>query len=155
MGTEIERKFLVKGDSWRGRDSGVMVRQGYLVTQEERSVRVRITGEKGYLAVKGRARGIVRPEYEYEIPLEDAVEMLNLCIGHLIEKKRYLVPHQGLTWEIDEFLGLNQGLLVAEIELESAEQEIDLPEWAGKEVSGDPRYLNANLVHEPYGEWQR
>ncbi len=155
MGTEIERKFLVRDDSWRGKGRGVMVRQGYLATDREKSVRVRVTGEKGYLAVKGRAQGIVRSEYEYEIPLKDAMEMLNLCIGHLIEKRRHLVAHKGLTWEIDEFQGVNQGLIVAEIELERANQEIDLPEWVAEEVSDDPRYLNANLVHHPFSEWER
>lgn len=155
MGTEIERKFLVKGNDWKGVKPGVMVRQGYVSTHPERAVRVRVTGEKGFLAIKGAPEGIVRLEYEYEIPLEDAEEMLRtFCIGFLIEKIRHHREHEGLIWEIDEFLGVNEGLVVAEVELEREDQKIQKPEWVGEEVSGDPRYLNANLVHHPFSRWR-
>jgi len=153
MGKEIERKFLVRGDSWRGSE-GVMVRQGHLSVDKERVVRVRTAGEKGFLTIKGRGEGLTRPEYEYEIPLQDAEEMLDtLCTGHLIEKIRYYVEHVGLTWEIDEFRGENQGLVVAEVEIETEDQVIAKPDWVGDEVSDDPRYLNVNLARHPFGRW--
>jgi adenylate cyclase len=154
---EIERKYLVKGGSWkRGATKRVAVRQGYLSTDKEKVVRVRTTGEKGFLGVKGGAEGITREEYEYEIPRQDAEEMLDaFCSGRLIEKTRYLVEHLGLLWEVDEFLGDNQGLVVAEVELEREDQPIQKPDWVGEEVTGDPRYLNANLVSHPYGEWRK
>jgi CYTH domain-containing protein len=154
LNREIERKFLVKGDSWRGKADGIMVRQGYLSTEKERVVRVRTLGERGFLAIKGSTKGISRPEYEYGIPLGEAQEMLDrLCIRPLLEKKRYALEHQGLTWKIDEFLCANQGLILAEVELAHEEQEIRLPEWVGEEVSHDPRYFNSNLVKNPYGQW--
>jgi CYTH domain-containing protein len=153
MGKEIERKFLVRGDSWRG-SKGIVVRQGHLSTDEERVVRVRTAGEKGFLTIKGKGEGLTRPEYEYGIPLQDAEEMLGtLCTGYLIEKIRYRVEHEGLIWEVDEFKGENQGLVVAEVELEKEEQEIAAPDWAGDEVSGDPRYLNVNLAKHPFKRW--
>ncbi|RJR39548.1 MAG: CYTH domain-containing protein [Desulfobacteraceae bacterium] len=153
MGREIERKFLVRGRPW-GSSKGVLVRQGHLSMDKDRVVRVRTAGEKGFLTVKGRSQGLMRPEYEYEIPFQDAVEMLNtLCTGHIIEKTRYHVEHAGLIWEIDEFKGENQGLVVAEVELESENQALALPAWVGNEVSGDPRYLNVNLAHRPFKRW--
>jgi len=153
MGKEIERKFLVRGTPWES-SKGITVRQGHLSMDEERVVRVRTAGEKGFLTIKGRAQGLIRPEYEYEIPLQDAVEMLNnLCMGHLIEKIRYRLEHRGMIWEIDLFKGDNQGLVVAEVELESEDQEVQLPEWVGKEVSGDHRYLNVNLAIHPFNQW--
>ena len=155
MATEIERKYLVKGEPWRGAAAkGFEVRQGYLCMDREKVVRVRTTGGRGFLCVKGEGKGITRPEYEYEIPLSDAEEILEtLCIGNVIEKTRYLVKYEGLTWEVDEFLGENQGLVVAEVELESEDQVFSKPEWLGEEVSRDPRYLNANLARHPYREW--
>lgn len=154
MGREIERKFLVIGDSWRTADKGIMVRQGHLSTDSERVVRVRIAGEKGFLTIKGKGKGLVRPEYEYEIPRQDAEEILDgICIGHIIEKTRCHVQYKGRTWEIDQFHGENQGLVVAEVELESEDQEIQRPDWLGDEVSGDPRYLNVNLALRPFGQW--
>jgi adenylate cyclase len=153
MGKEIERKFLVTGNTWRN-SKGVVVRQGHLSMDKERVVRVRTAGEKGFLTIKGKGRGLTRPEYEYEIPVQDAEEMLDgLCTGYLIEKIRYYVHHEGLTWEIDEFKGENQGLVVAEVEIESEDQEISKPNWVGEEVSDDPRYLNVNLAHHPFREW--
>src|SRR6266700_8433517 len=147
MGTEIERKFLVKGDSWRGQDSGKRYRQGYLSTVKERTVRVRTTGYKGFITIKGMSVGATRSEYEYEIPLADANEMLDrLCERPLIEKTRYRVSHEGLVWEIDEFEGDNRGLIIAEIELKDETQSATLPGLIGQEVTGEPGYSNANLV---------
>lgn len=154
MATEIERKFLVKDERWRSGARGKLYRQGYLSTDPERAVRVRIIGERAYLTIKGIISDLSRYEYEYEVPLDDAREMLDrLCQRPLIEKTRYLVEHAGMTWEIDEFAGENAGLVVAEIELDDEDQEIALPPWVGDEVSDDPRYLNANLVRRPYRTW--
>ncbi len=151
---EIERKFLVRDDSWRPLAAGVICRQGYLSSARERTVRVRAIGGEGYLTVKGIACGAARLEYEYEIPCEDACAMLaQLCEKPLIEKIRYRVPVAGSVWEIDEFLGANRGLVVAEIELESEGQAVEPPPWAGEEVTGDPRYFNSSLGRHPFSEW--
>ncbi len=155
MATEIERKFLVKGDDWRKGGRGMLCRQGYLSTDKERIVRIRTAGKLAFITVKGITRGISRAEYEYEIPLQDANEMLDqLCEGSLIKKYRYEVEHGSMLWEVDEFLDENEGLLLAEVELEFEEQEISLPEWVGEEVSGDSRYDNANLAKNPYSGWK-
>ena len=154
MQLEIERKFLVKGDGWRSQGTGVLYRQGYLSTVPERSVRVRLVRDKAYLTIKGITVGATRAEYEYEIPAEDAGEMLdNLCLHPLIEKTRYRLQHHGLIWEVDEFEGDNAGLVLAEVELEQEDQAVILPDWVGKEVTGDPRYYNARLITEPYKQW--
>jgi adenylate cyclase len=155
MGLEIEKKFLVvKGVDWKELAQGELYRQGYLNSEKERTVRVRTVGDKGFLTIKGRAKGAVRPEYEYEIPFDEADEMLNrLCERPLIEKYRYKIPYQGLVWEVDEFLGENAGLVVAEVELESQDQVIHHPEWVGREVTGDERYYNSNLIKLPFSKW--
>lgn len=154
MGKEIERKFLVKNDSWRGQGSGKRYRQGYLSTVKERTVRVRTAGEKAFLTIKGITVGASRSEYEYEIPVADANEMLaRLCEQPLIEKTRYRISHTGLVWEVDEFEGENRGLITAEVELGDEHQPVPLPGWIGKEVTGDPRYFNANLVAKPFTTW--
>ena len=154
MSLEIERKFLVRGEDWRVHGSGIPYRQGYLSTVPERTVRVRLIRDKGYLTIKGIAVGATRAEYEYEIPAGEASEMLdNLCERPLIEKMRYRVEHQGLTWEIDVFDGDNTGLIIAEVELEEEHQAIMLPDWVGEEVTGDPRYYNANLIADPFTRW--
>jgi CYTH domain-containing protein len=156
MPQEIERKFLVRDESWRVPGTGTLYRQGYLSTVPERSVRVRLIRDKGYLTVKGASSGAARAEYEYEIPGVEAREMLdNLCERPLIEKTRYCVEFQGLTWEIDEFAGSNTGLVIAEVELEEADQVVSLPDWVGKEVTGDRRYYNASLIAEPYSVWSK
>ena len=156
MAHEIERKFLLTSDEWRSGVEGRLYRQGYLSTEKERTVRVRIVGQRGVLTVKGLTRGISRLEFEYEIPLADATRLLDeLCHRPLIEKTRYEVAHAGLTWEIDEFHGDNAGLVVAEVELAAEDQNIELPGWIGKEVSGDPRYYNSNLAQHPFSEWQQ
>jgi CYTH domain-containing protein len=153
MGREIERKFRVKGTEWRI-GQGIKYRQGYLSTVRERTVRVRRAGEKAYLTMKGVNVGAMRSEYEYEISVQDADEMLDqLCQRPLVEKRRYRVEYAGLTWEIDEFTGENEGLVVAEVELTSEELEVQQPPWVGQEVTGDPRYFNANLVAHPYRTW--
>ena len=154
MALEIERKFLVKGEGWRAHGSGLLYRQGYLSTVPGRSVRVRLVRDKGYLTIKGAAIGITRVEYEYIIPAAEASEMLDkLCERPLIEKTRYRIEHQGLIWEIDEFAGDNTGLIIAEVELEEEDQAIMLPDWVGKEVTGDPRYYNASLITDPFTSW--
>ena len=155
MGQEIERKFLVNGESWRT-GAGTLIRQGHLRNQIEGTVRVRTKGERAYLTIKGNATGITRLEFEYEIPVDDANQILDkLCIKPLIEKIRYEVHIGGFKWEIDEFLEENSGLVVAEIELEDENQEFPKPDWLGKEVSDDFRYQNANLVKNPYNQWNK
>ncbi len=154
MAVEIERKFLVVEDSWRELAEGTSYRQGYLSTVKERTVRVRTIDDKGYLTIKGITIGATRAEYEYEIPAADANEMLDtLCEQPIIEKKRYKIPRDGFTWEIDEFGGVNEGLIVAEIELESEDQAFDKPGWVGEEVTGDPKYFNSNLIANPFTAW--
>ncbi len=153
MALEIERKFLVKEGAWRN-EQGTKYRQGYLNSDKERTVRVRILDDKGYLTVKGISRGAVRVEYEYEIPITEAGAMLDdLCEKPLIEKIRFKIEYKGLIWEVDEFFGENLGLIVAEVELESEDQKFVKPEWLGKEVTEDPKYFNANLIHHPYSKW--
>ncbi|GFO58824.1 CYTH domain-containing protein [Geomonas silvestris] len=156
MAQEIERKFLVKDDSWRGAaNQGTAYRQGYLSTERGRVVRVRVKGPQAVLTIKGERIGISAPEFEYPIPVADAEELLaDLCLHPLIEKVRYEVAHAGLTWEIDVFSGDNEGLVLAEVELESEDQEVELPGWAGPEVSDDRRYSNASLVSSPYRSWK-
>lgn len=154
LGVEIERKFLVRGDGWRARTTPVAIRQGYLCTQQGTAVRVRRRGQEAFLTIKGGKNGLARVEYEYPIPAADADEMLDaLCRRPLIEKTRHMVRFDGVTWEVDEFAGDNAGLIIAEVELTSAEQTVALPPWAGREVSDDARFLNVNLVARPVSAW--
>ncbi len=154
MGKEIERKFLVRGDAWRTLASGVLYRQGYLNSNRERTVRIRTIGDKAFLTVKGMTVGATRAEYEYPIPFDDCNAMLDaLAEKPLIEKKRYKIPQSPFIWEIDEFFGENEGLIVAEIELQSEEQRFDKPDWIGAEVTDDPRYFNSNLSRHPFTRW--
>ena len=154
MGKEIERKFLVKNDSWKAKAKGKRYRQGYLSTLKERTVRVRTAGDQGYLTIKGITQGASRAEYEYEIPFSDANEMLDgLCERPIIEKTRYRLPQDDIVWEIDEFDGDNRGLIVAEVELKDEHQTVKMPDWIGQEVTDDPRYFNANLVKKPFSTW--
>ena len=153
MGVEIERKFLLQGDAWRGLGQAVLLRQGYLSSARERVVRVRIEGEQAMLTIKGANVGATRGEWEYPIPLADAAELLDgLCEQPLIEKYRHRIEHAGMVWEVDEFLGANAGLIVAEIELASEDQPFEKPDWVGAEVSGDARYYNANLIRHPFSQ---
>ena len=152
MAQEIERKFLVTDDRWRT-GSGTLYRQGYLNTDKQRTVRVRISDDSAFLSVKGLTHGATREEFEYSIPVADAEAMLQLCQEPLIEKRRFLCGYQGMVWEIDEFAGVNEGLVIAEIELDSEDQPFDRPPWLGNEVTHDPRYYNANLVALPFRDW--
>jgi len=154
MAVEIERKFLIKNDSWREGAIGVNYKQGYLARGKDGTVRVRIAGEKGILTVKGKSVGFSRKEFEYKIPVNDALEMLELCAKPLIEKTRYTISYKNLIWEVDEFRGENRGLIFAEVELLSEDQKIDLPDWIGKEVTGDIKYYNARLVDFPFSKWK-
>lgn len=154
MSTEIERKFLITGDAWRGVGISTVFRQGYLSTVKERTVRVRAAGDQGSITVKGITIGATRTEFEYSIPLADADAMLDeLCERPIVEKTRHVVEVDGTIWEIDEFAGVNEGLIVAEVELDSIDQEVTRPDWIGDEVTDDPRYFNANLIARPYKSW--
>ena len=153
MSTEIERKFLVRGTDWR-QGAPVRLRQGYLNRDKERTVRVRIAGSRAYLTIKGLTRGVSRPEFEYEIPLQDGEALLTLCDGVPLEKDRYTLQHAGATWEVDEFLGANAGLAIAEIELNDERQEFERPGWLSTEVTDDPRYFNSSLIAAPYRTWR-
>jgi adenylate cyclase len=157
MATEIERKFLVVNDGWRGAvQRRARYRQGYLASGPASSVRIRTSEDGAWLNIKGATLGVRRSEYEYPIPLTDADEMLDeLCDGALIEKTRYFVEHQGKIWEIDVFDGANDGLVVAEIELDSEDEAFARPDWLGEEVSHDRRYYNVSLVNHPYSSWGR
>jgi adenylate cyclase len=151
MGKEIERKYLVKLDTWKPQGEGIHFKQGYLNSQKERVVRVRIEGTKAKLTIKGLTTGVTRSEFEYSVPVEDASLLLdNLCEQPLIDKHRHKEEHFGKTWEIDVFHGLNEGLVVAEIELGSEDEKITLPAWVAEEVSSDPRYFNSNLLKNPF-----
>lgn len=155
MAKEIERKFLVTGTAWREDACGARVlRQGYLCGGDGVSVRVRLA-EAGpaVLTIKAGARGPSRDEYEYEIPPRDGEDLLALCRGGIVEKTRHLVHRGGLVWEIDVFAGDNEGLVVAEVELERADQVFERPEWIGEEVTGDARYFNASLSRVPFSRW--
>lgn len=154
MGQEIERKYLVKNNDWKNLAQGILYRQGYIPTLGKQTVRVRIAGDRGYLTIKGENIGETRSEFEYPIPLEDAAEMLDtLCDRPLIEKTRYKIPIGELIWEVDEFTGENQGLIIAEVELQAENQEIELPTWIEAQVT-DPKYYNSNLAKHPYSEWK-
>ncbi len=153
MGREIERKFLVTGEAWRELGPGIHLRQGYLASTPQRIVRIRTVQERGYLTIKGITRGATRLEFEYEIPYAEASELLESLCEAQLEKTRYRFTLDNHTWEVDEFHGANQGLIVAEIELICEEEQFVRPEWIGSEVTGDPRYYNSNLATEPYSTW--
>jgi adenylate cyclase len=154
MGREIERKFLVRGDGWRSLAEGTLYRQGYLNSAKERTVRIRTIGNRAFLTIKGLTVGAARTEYEYEIPVADGEAMLDALVEKpIVEKKRYKIPLEGLTWEIDEFFGDNAGLIMADVEIESEGQAFRKPDWAGEEVTADPRYFNSNLIKHPYSKW--
>jgi adenylate cyclase len=162
MGKEIERKYLVNKVAWQTYKTdisatpvlGIRYCQGYLPTKDETTVRLRIIDTQGYLTIKSKAVNNTRSEFEYFIPVEDAQEMLDtLCLKPLIEKIRYKVNYRDVVWEVDEFLGDNAGLIIAEVELENEQQQVDLPTWIEREVN-DPKYFNSNLVKYPYSQWQ-
>ena len=161
MGVEIERKFLVCGDAWRAAAHEVVpMAQGYLndlATVDSgamrTSVRVRIAGDAAFLNMKSRELGHTRQEFDYPIPVDDARALLALCVGGVIDKRRHYVTHAGHLWEVDEFLGDNAGLVVAEIELDSADETFAMPQWAGREATNAPRYYNLALASRPYSLW--
>ena len=152
---EIERKFLVKDDAWRGLAEPLRIRQGYVATKYGTTVRVRVAGEAAFITLKDRAVGLVRHEFEYPIPVGDAETILDMMCGNLVEKNRYRIPAKepGLVWEVDEFFGDNAPLVTAEIELPDENTVVQLPDWIGLEVTNDHRYKNNNLAVHPFSEW--
>ena len=154
MATEIERKFLVNTKTWKPTVQGTRLVQAYLSIDPNPTVRVRIAGEKAFLTIKGRSKTISRPEFEYEIPVDEAQEMMKLAISSPVEKIRYEMMHEGFLWEVDVFSGKNKGLLIAELELESENQAFPRPDWLLDEVSGDRRYYNSYLSEHPFQEWK-
>ena len=156
MGVEIERKFLVKGDFEPFIASKSRIMQGYICTDKDRTVRVRICEDKGFLTIKSAPNelGWSRYEFEQAIPLAEAEELIKLCLPGIIDKVRHWIPFEGHTWEVDVFHGENEGLIVAEIELESEKEMFEIPEWIGDEVTGNPKYYNAWLSKNPYGHWE-
>ena len=155
MGVEVERKFLVVDDSWRSAvTSQTRIVQGYIAQTGTATVRVRVRGERGFLTLKGNSVGIARSEFEYEVPVQDALEMLDeLAQGSAIDKVRHLVTVGGHVWEVDVFAGENAPLVMAEVELANADEDFDRPDWAGQDVSDDARYFNVNLARDPYSHW--
>ena len=157
MAIEIERKFWIKNKNWKVAANpleGIVIKQGYLNTDKERTVRVRIYGTKAFLTIKGKSVGMTRAEFEYEVPIEDAIELLQLCNQPIIEKVRYKIHLDNVIWEVDEFEGINEGLILAEVELESEKQKVNIPKWTGKEVTGDIRFYNSSLVNNPFTKWK-
>ncbi len=153
MGYEIERKFLVKDNSYQSVKPDFLC-QGYLSSNPERVVRVRQSGNKAFITIKGKNNSAKRLEFEYEIPVADAKELFLLCKKPLIKKNRYKVYFNGFDWEVDEFLGENEGLVIAEIELPTEDTSFEKPHWVGEEVTNDPKYYNSNLVKNPYSSWK-
>ena len=154
MGKEIEKKFLVVGNQFKKLAKGIFYRQGFLCLENDNTVRIRIIEKKAFLTIKSKTQGISRLEFEYEIPFDEATEMLEKLCEKQIEKLRYTVDFEGSFWEIDEFLGENKGLVIAEIELESEDQFFKKPSWIGEEVSKDLRFYNSQLVKNPYKNWK-
>jgi adenylate cyclase len=163
MGVEIERKFLLKHDAWRSQvEKSTRIAQGYINHQDalrkgeqKASVRVRIAGEQAFLNLKSRELGHTRQEFDYVIPLADAQNLLELCVGGLIDKTRHYIPQDNLVWEIDEFFDENQGLIVAEIELPHADHVFEKPDWCGIEVTHQLRYYNLALAERPFSQWRQ
>jgi len=154
MAQEIERKFLIDPVKLGELNCGISIKQGYVPTQDKTAVRVRIMGDQAFLTLKGENHGAVRSEFEYEVPLPDAEQMLaELCSGPKIDKVRHLITHAKHLWEVDIFAGENQGLMVAEVELSDENETVILPEWVTIEVTGDAKYYNSNLLNNPYNTW--
>jgi adenylate cyclase len=155
MAKEIERRFLVHSRKWSDLGDGLSIRQGYLSASKKNSVRVRSYGDRAYVTMKGATSGIARDEYEYEIPLADANEIMGkLCENPPVEKTRYRIVFKGHTWEVDEFGGANRGLTLAEVELKESKEQVELPDWVDREVSDDPRYFSSNLAIKPFSTWK-
>jgi adenylate cyclase len=156
MALEIERKYLVDLEKLGTLENGIRIKQAYLSTNKEAVVRVRVKNDKAYLTIKGSNIGVTRLEFEYEIPLTEANEMLDkLCQKPVIDKTRYLIDYENHTWELDIFYGDNEGLVVVEVELSSEDETIILPSWVKEEVSCDARYYNSNLMKNPYKNWDK
>lgn len=153
MNIEIERKFLLRNNLWKEGATGIHYKQAYLTEKGDNTVRVRMEGDKAKLTIKSKATNISRMEFEYDIPVEDAQQLFTIAKTAAVEKYRYKIPYAGNIWEVDEFLGENEGLVVAEIELKSEDQPFEKPSWIGAEVSGDKRYTNANLARFPFKKW--
>jgi len=153
MATEIERKFLVQGTDWKSLTTPTLYRQGYLNSEPNRTVRIRVINDSAFITIKSKNSGISRQEFEYAIPCEDAIELLQLCETAPLEKYRYCLTVGQHLWEIDEFIGVNQGLIVAEVELISESESFEKPTWLGDEVSSDSRYYNSQLSLHPYSKW--
>jgi CYTH domain-containing protein len=155
MGIEIERKFLVNKVKWNQviKKEKSLFRQGYIVSDPEKTIRVRLTDQEAFLTIKGLSVGASRAEYEYKIPKEDAKELLDRFCDSEVSKIRYFIAHGKKLWEVDEFLGQNEGLIVAEIELASEDESFSLPEWIDKEVTDEKKYANSNLAINPYNNW--
>jgi adenylate cyclase len=155
MGVEIERKFLVHHDKWAAlaKPKGLVIRQGYMLKDAAKTIRVRIKDEESFITIKGKTKGISRSEYEYGIPLKDGLELLEAFCEAVVEKQRYCISYAGKLWEVDVFEGENQGLIVAEIELADEAETFDLPRWVSTEVTSDARYYNSNLSVNPYKNW--
>jgi adenylate cyclase len=155
MGKEIERKFLIDQQKWDSltKPEGKFFRQGYLLTDKDKTIRVRATETKGFLTIKGQTIGATRMEYEYEIPVGEAIELLDNFSLSELSKTRYEIPFSGKLWEVDVFLGDNKGLIVAEIELESENETFDLPDWVTTEVTEEEKYYNSNLTVKPFKDW--
>jgi len=154
MGVEIEYKFLIDKNKLPTLKNGYTIKQGYIQTADQTTVRIRVRDKEAFLTIKGKSQGASRLEFEYPIPLSDAEEMLtNLCHSSLIEKTRYLIEHEGHTWEVDVFEGTNKGLIIAEIELNSEDEDFSLPGWVAENVTDDVRYFNSNLITRPYTDW--
>lgn len=155
MSVEIEHKYLVKSGLWKQitPEQSVEVKQAYLSTDPNRTIRVRTIGSKAFITIKGKSIGASRPEYEYEIPVVDALQLIENFSSHLVEKTRHYIKVDGKAWEVDEFKGLNAGLFVAEIELENDNEQYTLPLWADTEVTTDPKYANSNLALRPFSAW--
>ena len=154
MNNEIERKFLLKNSDWKKiADAGICIKQGYLNSSTRLTTRIRTKGNQGFITIKGKTIGISRAEFEYEIPFEDALNLLKLCQNSIIEKTRFEVKIENQSWEIDVFEGENQGLIVAEIELNSETESFEKPEWLGEEVSFENKYFNACLAEKPFKNW--
>jgi adenylate cyclase len=156
MGVEIERKFLVDRTKWHLliKPEGAVFRQGYMLREPSKTVRVRVTDSRGFITIKGKTTGISRSEYEYEIPVNEGNELLSAFCDALINKIRYCISFAGKVWEVDVFSGDNDGLIIAEIELNDESEFFDLPDWIAEEVTGDERYYNSNLSIHPYKNWQ-
>jgi adenylate cyclase len=156
MSSEIERKFLIDKKLWSNfhAPKGMKYKQGYLLTEPDKTIRIRVTEASAYLTIKGETKGISRPEFEYSIPVKDANEMLTLFAGKILEKIRYRIEFKGKIWEVDVFEGENEGLILAEIELKSENEKFEIPEWIAEEVSGDERFYNSYLSLHPFKFWE-